>query len=139
MQCLERLRQKSVIDQSKLEDTLAQVSGSTEQSANESYSEYENEPEISDSTQWKKRKLNLQSTSEEFDDLPIKNRHIRASKCKVRPEVYEAMDKLKSVYHLSECQAAAAVVTIGNKLFSRNWKFQDESASEITLNTLLNR
>jgi len=80
------------------------------------------------------------STSPAFETqqdnvLPSKYQHIRMSLRKVRPEFYETVDKLKSCYHLSDAQASAAIVTVGNKLFDRKWKYHDET-NNIDLNTL---
>ena len=48
------------------------------------------------------------------DKLPFKYRHLRSS---MRAEVYEVMTKLKSTYHMSETQADAAIIEVGNNLF----------------------
>ena len=55
-----------------------------------------------------------------------------------RPEVYETMDRLKSVYHFSKTQVTAAIVTVRNKMFGRKWKFHNEAAM-LDLDTHPNR
>ena len=74
----------------------------------------------------------------EKDDIPSKYRHLRRSERKVKNEVYETIDELKSVYHMSENQAEAAIICVGNKLFDRKWKFHDQS-EVIDMDTLPHR
>jgi hypothetical protein len=84
------------------------------------------------------KKLRLSSTAtitQSGDELPLQFQHIRESIRKVRPEFYETVDKLKSCYHMSEAQAEAAVITVGNRMFDRNWKEHDK-AEVIDLDTL---
>lgn len=85
----------------------------------------------------KKRRMSMSTSKKSYieDDLPLKYRHIRESVRKVRHEFYEAVDKLKSCYHMSETQAVAAVVIVGNQLFGRQWKFHQDS-DVIDLDTL---
>ena len=73
--------------------------------------------------------------TQELQELPEKFRHLRLSERKVRPEVYCTIDKLKTVYHCTEKQAAAAIVEVGNNMFETNWKFHKEGEN-ITVNTL---
>eukprot|EP00957_Ditylum_brightwellii_P149825 11410062-Ditylum_brightwellii.AAC.1 len=70
------------------------------------------------------------------DDMIARYMHLRESIRKVRPEVYETIDVLKSTYHMSETQAHVAMVVVGNKLFERTWKVHDEDADIINLDTL---
>ena len=67
------------------------------------------------------------------DDMPHNYRNIRLRS--VRPEVYSVMHKLKSTYHMSQRQAEAAIVQVGNCLFGRSWKFHDTKKSTVP-NTL---
>merc|ERR1712032_1527022 len=39
---------------------------------------------------------------------------------------YRVISKLKSKYHMSQLQAEAAIIEVGNSLFERKWKFYDE-------------
>ena len=85
-----------------------------------------------------KKRRRLFENTEEYDsedEIPYKFRHIRNSARKIRPEFYETVDKLKSNNHMSEHQAEAAIVTIGNNMFGRSWKLHDES-EVIDLDTL---
>ena len=76
----------------------------------------------------KKRRLSSTATiTQEGDILPQQYQHIRHSIRKVKPEFYETVDKLKSCHHMSEAQAVAAVVTVGNHMFGRNWKSHDNT------------
>ncbi|XP_034016356.1 uncharacterized protein LOC117501562 [Thalassophryne amazonica] len=87
-------------------------------------------------SQTKKRRLSSTVTlTQPGDELPLKYQHIRESIRKVRPEFYETIDKLKSCYHMSEAQAEASVITVGNRMFGRNWKPHDEP-EVIDLDTL---
>lgn len=61
---------------------------------------------------------------------------MRHSEKKVRPEVYETINKLKCSYYLSKAQAEAAVDEVGYKLFDRRWKYHTE-AERVDLDTLL--
>ena len=62
---------------------------------------------------------------EDDNDMPHKYRYIRSGLRSVRPEFYTCVHKLKSMYHMSQRQAEAAVVEVGNCLFGRNWQFYD--------------
>ena len=59
------------------------------------------------------------------DDMPHKYRYIRSGLRSVRHEFYTCVHKLKSMYHMSQKQAEAAVIEVGNCLFGRNWQFYD--------------
>lgn len=83
----------------------------------------------------KKRRTATDTVTQKDDELPRRYQHIRESIRKVRPEFYETVDKLKSCYHMSECQAESAVIAVGNKMFGQNWKAHDESEI-IDLDTL---
>ena len=61
-------------------------------------------------------------------------RHLRHSERGVRDEYYLAIDTLQSVYHLSDHQAAAAVVVVGQKMFGLSWRLHDQG-EDITLDT----
>lgn len=81
----------------------------------------------SHSVSFKKRRLSSTARiTKQNDDLSTKYQHIRQSIRKVRPEFCETVDKLKSCYHMSEAQATAAVITVGNSMFGRNWRVHDE-------------
>ena len=62
---------------------------------------------------------------DEDDDMPIDMKNLRSSLRTVRPEVYKLMTLLKSKFHMSQTQAEAAIVHVGNMLFKRKWKFYD--------------
>ena len=83
----------------------------------------------------KRRRMSCEHDTGVNDELPKQYRHIRISVRKVRPEYYETVDKLKSCFHMSEAQAEAAVVIVGNKMFGRSWQFHSESDT-INLDTL---
>ena len=53
----------------------------------------------------------------------------------MQPEFYKTVDKLKNCYHMSEHQAAAAVITVGNKMFGRTWTLHHQP-EVIDLDTL---
>ena len=93
------------------------------------------EPSSSTGSAKKRRKVCHAQVPHPNDDMPERYRHVRDSLRKVRPELYETVDNLKSSYHMSENQAAAAVVTVGNKMFGRTWKMHNES-NVIDLDTL---
>ena len=74
----------------------------------------------------KKKKYEYhQSFDDADDDIPSNLRNIRSSMRSVRPEVYKVMTLLKSNHHMSQPQAEAAIVYVGNILFKRKWKFYD--------------
>ena len=83
----------------------------------------------------KKRRVASSTDNYKKDHIPNKYRHLRYSERKVKNEVYETIDELKSVYHMSENQTEASIVCVGNKLFNRKWKFHDQSEL-IDLDTL---
>jgi hypothetical protein len=88
-----------------------------------------------ETTSKKRRRTSSNVITQQQDELPSHFQHVRSSIRKVRPEFYEAVDKLKSSYHMSESQAVASVVVVGNKMFGRTWKFHNES-DIIDLDTL---
>ena len=67
--------------------------------------------------------------------MPARYQHLRESIRKVRPEEYEAIDKMKSDFHMSERQAEGAVMIIRNKLFDRKWKLHTENEESLDLDT----
>jgi hypothetical protein len=67
--------------------------------------------------------------------MPEEYKHLRLSERKVRPEVYETLDKLKSNLHMSHNQAAGAIVEVGNSLFGRKFKLAKE-AEHIDIDTM---
>ena len=75
------------------------------------------------------------SVTQQNDQLPLEYQHVRQSIRKVRPEFYETVDMLRSKYHMSQTQALGAVVSVGNKMFGRQWKHHDDS-NVIDLDTL---
>ena len=62
---------------------------------------------------------------DENDNMPNDMRNLRSSMRTVRPEVYTLMTLLKSKFHMSQTQAEAAIIYVGNMLFQRKWKFYD--------------
>ena len=58
------------------------------------------------------------------DDMPSKYRNVRFGEGKVRPEIYQVIQKLKSTLYMS--QAEGSIVEIANNVFCRNnfgpWK-----------------
>lgn len=138
---LESLRQSSApeVDQS---EAAAMEIGSSESETGESdvsqelyYIEGRNTNDSNDSDDLekdsKRRCLSMTKTSG-FKEI---HKHIRTSDRNVRPEFYETVDKLKSAYHMTEPQAEAAVVEVGNKMFGRDFKYHKEHA-KIDLDTL---
>lgn len=78
-------------------------------------------------TQQKKRSLlSMDTLTQPGDELLPKYYHVRESIRKVQPEFYETVDKLKSCYHMSESHAAAAFITVDNKMFGRILKQHDQ-------------
>ena len=61
------------------------------------------------------------------DTLPSEYRHLRSNARVLKPEFYRVIDKLMSVYHCPYSQALAGIIETGNILFSRNWKYSDQS------------
>ena len=72
-----------------------------------------------------KAKYRFEFVDDEDDEMPVGMRHLRSSMRNVRPEVYSLMTVLKSKFHMSQTQAEAAIVHVGNMLFKRNWKVYD--------------
>ena len=70
------------------------------------------EPSSSAGSAIKRRKVCHAQAPHPNDDMPERYRHVRDSLRKVRPELYEIVENLKSSYYMSENQAAAAVVTV---------------------------
>lgn len=64
--------------------------------------------------------------------------HLRNSQRSVRDDYFLTVDTLQSVYHLSDNQAAAAVVVVGQKMFGLDWQLHGDG-EEITLNTAPHR
>ena len=101
------------------------------------------EEHVSETSQWssddtnppsrKRRRTDIEENPN--DDIPERYRHVRLGPRKIRPELYETLDKLKSSYHMSQMQAEAAVIEVGNKMFGRKWKSHSDSAV-IDLDTL---
>ena len=136
MQSLDQIRKSDALERLNFNQAVELSSESSMQSSAE-ISEFSEEPEEM-VCQSKKRKMNFDSTDYEDTMCPESFRHIRKSERKIRPEVYETMNRLKSVYHFSETQAAAAVVTVGNKMFGRKWKLHNKATS-LDLDTLPDR
>ena len=67
----------------------------------------------------KKQKYEYKEELDDKDQTSIyKFLHIQSSLRSVRPEVYQAITKMKSMYHMSQSQAGV-VVEVGNVLFGR--------------------
>ena len=71
----------------------------------------------------------------EEDEMPTKWAHIRSGERQIKPEFYLTVDKLISVFHCSKRQAVAAVVTVGNIMFGRQWKQHNEDKNVIDNDT----
>ena len=69
------------------------------------------------------------------DDMPFKCRHIHSGLRSVRPEFYTCIHKLKSLYQMSQRQAEAAVIEVGNCLLERKVQFYNPE-KPIDSNTL---
>ena len=69
------------------------------------------------------------------DDMPFKCRHIHSGLRSVRPEFYTRIHKLKSLYQMSQRQAEAAVIEVGNCLLERKVQFYNPE-KPIDSNTL---
>jgi len=137
---LDKTREQSEADKSRLTEVgNLELSLSEEDSVNSGtdslHCESESTEDDGPSTSKKRRRtLNYTQDSKQDDVMPHRYQHLRESVRKVRPEVYETIDKLKSAYHMSQTQAEGAVVTVGNKLFDR--KLHNESDKMIDLDTL---
>ena len=88
------------------DDELEKHSGS----GSDKYSDEANTDDGSSPNQSKKRKIEINRSPDKNDRFPEHSFHIRQSVRKVRPAVYETMDKLKSQFHMSNRQAEAAIV-----------------------------
>ncbi|XP_041367072.1 uncharacterized protein LOC121381784 [Gigantopelta aegis] len=138
LQSLERMREKADKQKIKTESTI-QLSSESEFEGNDqmdSDTEMQwNDSDGFDDLAKRRRKLLCSHSPDKTDNFPQQYQHIRESARKVRPKVYETIDKLKSQYHMSNRQPEAAIVTVGNRIFGRKWKFHDES-DNIDLDTL---
>ena len=83
----------------------------------------------------KRRKI-VNTRITEQNEMPASYQHLRESIQKVRPEVYEAIDKMKSDFQMSERQAEGAVMIVENKLFDRKWKLHTKNEESLDLDTL---
>ena len=58
--------------------------------------------------------------------MPLKYRNVRRGEQKVRPEIYQVIQKFKSTLHMSQAQAEGSIVEIDNTVSGRNkfsyWK-----------------
>ncbi|KAK6171675.1 hypothetical protein SNE40_018117 [Patella caerulea] len=141
LQAIERMREAEDTERSEREIAV-ELSELSEEELSDVGPESDFKPNTSDSDDpaitafgKKRRKLMPKKISYIGDDINTKYRHIRESVRKVRPEVFEAVDNLKSQHHMSESQAHAAVVVVGNKVFARKWKLHNES-NVIDLDTM---
>ena len=89
-----------------------------------------------DNQETKKRKRTFITGFDSADPLPVKFRHIRTGERKVKEEYYRVVDKLMSKHHMSANQATAAVVEVGNYMFSREWKYQDAESDTFDMDTV---
>ena len=137
---VDKVWEKTAIRREKIRKQLSQESQETKsiESNNEQSDDVqtvEDEIDVDDSTEdeeyvespvKKKKKYEYLETLDDGDDgIPLEMRNIRSSMRTVRPEVYKVMTVLKSKHHMSQPQAEAAIVYVGNILFKREWKFYD--------------
>ncbi|XP_041369932.1 uncharacterized protein LOC121383900 [Gigantopelta aegis] len=114
LQSLERMREKA--DKQKIEtQSTTQLSSESEFEGNDQM-DSDTEMQWNDSDGFddlgsaakRRRKLLCSHNPDKTDNFPQQYQHIRESVRKVRPEVYETIDKLKSQYHMSIRQSEAA-------------------------------
>ena len=86
------------------------------------------EPSSSHNKAKKRHRKCLEHFYDPKDEIPAKYHHIRESLRKIQPKFNETADKLKSCNPMSESQAKAAVITVGNEMYGRSWKSHNESA-----------
>ncbi len=108
---------------------------SAESSQSEGVETSQDELSEDDNARGKRHRISCEQGPSISDDLPQKYCHIRVGVRNVRPEYYETVDKLKSCFHMSQAQAEAAVVIVGNNMFGRSWQFHSE-LEVINLDTL---
>ena len=127
IQALEKMRSGN--EQEGYMVTIASF-GSSEESAGETVDETYN---ASDSEGGEESNRKRRRVVKDFpacgsnDEMPLEYQHVRTSIRKVKDEFYETVDKLKSVYHMSQNQAEAAIIETANKMFGRKWKYHDKS------------
>ena len=99
--------------------------------------EVEDKSEEVITTASKKRRMSgeKQKMSLSFADMPKNCQHISHSVKNVRDEYYTTVDELMSVYHMSLEQAISAVITVGKRMFSLDWR-RFEEGEEITIDTV---
>ena len=141
IQTLESMRKIVEKERGKSEETavLTGSSGSENETDDRDFQnpmESESQKESTEGKKHKRRKIVLDKITMENDPLPQKYQHLRESIRKGRPAVYESMDKMKSQLHMSDSQAAGAIVISGNKLFDRNWILHSECKKNIDVDTL---
>ena len=83
----------------------------------------------------KKRKKVTDTITDVNDPLPAEYQHIRQNVNTVKPQFYQAVDKIKAELHCSSRQASGAIIITGNGLFDRSWKSHDQDSSVIDLDT----
>ena len=84
-------------------------------------------------TTGKKRKRSFQGVEDLDDPLPKRFRHIRDSERKVKDEFYKTVANLSGA-GLSVNESSSAVVLVGNGMFGRSWK-KEEDTDIIDLDT----
>ena len=72
----------------------------------------------------KRRRENIKPNKNKNNSVPDKFQHIRESERKVKPEFYHTCAALTGS-GVSLPEAASAIVTVGNKMFEREWKLAD--------------
>ena len=82
----------------------------------------------------KKKKKDYETKESTNDSLPDKFQHIRESERKVKPEFYQTCAALTGS-GLSIPEAASAIMTVGNKMFEREWKVADLNLETFDNNT----
>ena len=84
-------------------------------------------------TTGKKRKQSFQGVEDLDDPLPKRFRHIRDSERKVKDEFYKTVANLSGA-GLSVNESSSSVVLVGNGMFGRSWK-KEEDIEIIDLDT----
>ena len=82
----------------------------------------------------RKRIQIIEAIEPESSNMPNQYRHLREGS-KVRPQFYTTVDCLQSKFHMSEKRSVGAVIEVGNGLFGRVWKYQDENPEVIDIDT----
>ena len=135
---IEKQQQEAAAEQERYEKTVS--SSEIEMETNEELDDKPEEgteyhPETPSYSGKRQKRSYVETPKPVDDDMPHKWAHIRCSERKVKSEFYVTVDKLISVYHCSKRQAVAAVVTVANNMFGRQWKEHDQDENTIDPDT----